>query len=59
MEKIKTIGDAYMVAAGVPVRLDDHVVRLARVALEMQTVIAQLREALSTSTSGSGWPRGR
>ncbi len=46
VEKIKTIGDAYMVAAGVPVRLDDHVVRLARVALEMQTVIAQLREEL-------------
>ncbi|MEL6374437.1 MAG: adenylate/guanylate cyclase domain-containing protein [Pseudomonadota bacterium] len=34
-EKIKTIGDAYMVAAGVPEQVDDHEARLARLALAM------------------------
>jgi adenylate cyclase len=43
-EKIKTIGDAYMVAAGVPERVPDHVARLARLALDMQEVLRRLRE---------------
>lgn len=43
-EKIKTIGDAYMVAAGVPERVPDHVSRLARLALDMQEVLRRLRE---------------
>ena len=34
-EKIRTIGDAYMVAAGVPERRDDHAQALATVALAM------------------------
>ena len=34
-EKIKTIGDAYMVAAGVPVPRDDHVEAIASMALAM------------------------
>jgi class 3 adenylate cyclase len=34
-EKIKTIGDAYMVAAGVPVPRDDHAQAIAEVALGM------------------------
>jgi class 3 adenylate cyclase len=33
LEKIKTIGDAYMVAAGIPTPRDDHAVVLARFAL--------------------------
>ena len=36
VEKIKTIGDCYMVAAGVPRKRADHAHALARVALEMQ-----------------------
>ncbi len=38
-EKIKTIGDAYMVAAGVPEPAPDHADRLARLALDMLDVI--------------------
>jgi adenylate cyclase len=36
VEKIKTIGDCYMVAAGVPTQRPDHAHALARVALEMR-----------------------
>ena len=35
VEKIKTIGDAYMVASGVPVPRDDHAVALAAMGLDM------------------------
>jgi adenylate cyclase len=44
VEKIKTIGDAYMVAAGVPEWLPDHLSRLACLALDMQSVVGRLRE---------------
>jgi guanylate cyclase len=36
VEKIKTIGDCYMVAAGVPRQRPDHAQALARLALEMR-----------------------
>jgi class 3 adenylate cyclase len=36
VEKIRTIGDGYMVAAGAPLPLDDHAQALAAMALEMQ-----------------------
>jgi adenylate cyclase len=42
LEKIKTIGDAYMVAAGVPEPRPDHAVAIARLALEMQAAVAAL-----------------
>ena len=35
LEKIKTIGDAYMVAAGVPTPRPDHAAALARLSLDM------------------------
>ena len=35
LEKIRTIGDAYMVASGVPVPRDDHAHALASMALDM------------------------
>jgi adenylate cyclase len=46
LEKIKTIGDAYMVAAGVPVPLDDHAAAIADLALEMRTELAKVRQAI-------------
>ena len=40
VEKIKTIGDAYMVAGGVPQATPDHAERLARCAIGMLEIIA-------------------
>jgi adenylate cyclase len=42
VEKIKTIGDAYMAAAGVPEPVPDHAQRLAGMALAMQTTLARI-----------------
>lgn len=42
LEKIKTIGDCYMVAAGLPEPRADHVEAVAQMALEMQRTIADL-----------------
>ncbi len=39
-EKIKTIGDCYMVAAGVPTPREDHADVIAAIALEMQELVA-------------------
>ena len=41
VEKIKTIGDAYMVAAGVPLHRDDHVEAIADMALAMPAVLSR------------------
>lgn len=43
VEKIKTIGDAYMVASGIPEPSPDFAHRLARMALAMQDAIEELR----------------
>lgn len=40
LEKIKTIGDAYMAAAGIPEPCADHVQRVAEMALAMQVKMA-------------------
>ena len=40
LEKIKTIGDAYMVAAGVPIPRPDHARALALLALDMNEAVA-------------------
>ncbi|MCH9765650.1 MAG: adenylate/guanylate cyclase domain-containing protein [Alphaproteobacteria bacterium] len=45
VEKIKTIGDAYMAAAGVPQTVPDHTARLARLALDMQAHLKDMRES--------------
>lgn len=39
VEKIRTIGDAYMVASGVPRRNDDHALAIARLALDMRAFV--------------------
>lgn len=44
LEKIKTIGDAYMVAGGLPVPRGDHADAIAQIALEMQESIAPLQK---------------
>lgn len=43
VEKIKTIGDAYMVVAGLPEPVPDHAARLARMGLAMLTTVERLR----------------
>ena len=40
IEKIRTIGDAYMATAGVPVEWDEHASAIARTALEMRDYVA-------------------
>lgn len=49
LEKIKTIGDAYMVVAGLPESRDDHAQAIAQMALSM-------REALQELSTGLGHP---
>jgi class 3 adenylate cyclase len=39
VEKIKTIGDAYMFASGVPTRRDDHLEAAVQAALDMQEIV--------------------
>ena len=43
VEKIKTIGDAYMVVAGLPEPVPDHSARLARMGLAMLATVERLR----------------
>ncbi|MGD1944587.1 MAG: adenylate/guanylate cyclase domain-containing protein [Leptolyngbyaceae cyanobacterium] len=43
LEKIKTIGDAYMVVGGLPSALPYHTRAIAEMALDMQAAIAQFR----------------
>jgi adenylate cyclase len=46
VEKIKTIGDAYMAAAGVPSAMPDHAQRLARLSLDMLSVVESAAESI-------------
>ena len=45
VEKIKTIGDAYMVAGGIPVPRADHADAVAEMALEMREACARVSHA--------------
>ena len=42
LEKIKTIGDAYMVAGGIPVKTENCAERIADMALEMHEVVEKI-----------------
>ena len=42
LEKIKTIGDGYMVVGGVPLELKNHAVVEARLALDMQVALQDI-----------------
>ena len=46
LEKIKTIGDAYMVASGLPEPRTDHAPAMAEMALDMQARIGELSQLL-------------
>ncbi len=41
LEKIKTIGDCYMVAAGVPRRRVDHAIAITQLALDIRDYVSQ------------------
>ncbi|TNE49363.1 MAG: adenylate cyclase [Deltaproteobacteria bacterium] len=43
-EKIKTIGDAYMAAAGIPKKRTDHALVIACLALEMQEILGHFND---------------
>ncbi len=45
IEKIKTVGDAYMAVAGLPLPDPDHAASLAELALDMQRTLARLSPA--------------
>lgn len=47
IEKIKTIGDAYMCASGIPDAADDHAVRLVAFGLEMLVTTESINSMLS------------
>lgn len=44
LEKIKTMGDAYMVAGGIPIARKDHAQAVADLALEMQVKLAEFNQ---------------
>jgi class 3 adenylate cyclase len=46
LEKIKTIGDAYMVAGGLPEPLPDHVAKVADLAIDMIDIVHRTRLSL-------------
>jgi PAS domain S-box-containing protein len=46
LEKIKTVGDAYMVVGGLPTRRIDHAEAIAQMGLDMQTTIADFRNQM-------------
>ena len=48
LEKIKTIGDAYMVAGGLPFPVDNHASKMARLALNMRDFIHQYARRTSS-----------
>ena len=49
LEKIKTIGDAYMVAGGIPIERPDHAEAIAKMALDMLVAIDELNVKLEAS----------
>lgn len=44
LEKIKTIGDAYMVVAGLPIPREDHTEAIAEMALDMHSEMIRFRQ---------------
>ncbi len=53
LEKIKTIGDAYMVVGGLPLPKANHAEAIADMALEMQAALSQFQAPLERFNIGS------
>jgi adenylate cyclase len=51
LEKIKTIGDAYMCVGGLPEESSDHAIRVVKAALEIQQILAEKRKAYESAGS--------
>jgi class 3 adenylate cyclase len=51
LEKVKTIGDAYMIVGGIPTRLDDHVERAADLALELCAMVDGMQSGTEQAVS--------
>ncbi|MBS0616604.1 MAG: adenylate/guanylate cyclase domain-containing protein [Spirochaetes bacterium] len=51
LEKIKTIGDSYMAASGIPIATRAHAVNAVLAGLRMQSAIARLRPSLTAQAS--------
>jgi class 3 adenylate cyclase len=51
LEKLKTIGDSYMFASGLPVRRESHAVDAVLAAIEMADVV----KVLAKKVDGTGW----
>ena len=51
LEKIKIIGDAYMVVGGLPQQREDHAEAIAEMALDMQRAIAQFNSETDKTLS--------
>lgn len=49
LEKIKTIGDSYMVASGIPEFHSEHAIQMADFSLELQKVFLDINKELGTS----------
>lgn len=49
LEKIKTVGDAYIVAAGIPCPRPDHAEAMAKLAIQMQTEIQHFNKQYETA----------
>jgi class 3 adenylate cyclase len=47
LEKVKTIGDAYMVVGGMPERSDDHTARVAEMALDLADAVGRIESAVT------------
>jgi class 3 adenylate cyclase/tetratricopeptide (TPR) repeat protein len=55
LEKIKTIGDAYMAVAGAPVQQDDHAQRAALAALDVMEAMNNLSVSIPAELGDTAW----
>jgi adenylate cyclase len=44
LEKLKTIGDSYMIAGGLPNETEDHAIKITKAAIEMQEIVKETND---------------